>query len=543
MSTASTIIAMRWSITWGTIKHSSWQMVGAIISLLMTIGICLASWQAALTLGGWLPSAGPGDRQRMGTILVMFLVGLTLGVILIQLAFLGQGSNLSSSRFVLYGIPDSQLQVGLYLTGLTGPAGLTGLGCFLALTAIYARTGVGATIMALIAALLAVMVMLALSRAVLDLVDTLMVSQRTRSGLYLLVTVVIMLLCLLPSLLDSGIMDGMAVDTDSLKHLADILAWTPLGAAVRLPEDFLSGSWWALVGRLCVELATLALCFMIGMLCLRHDRLYAGASAERSSAPKGLGMLGRSRDAVDAMTARLLIYLRQDPRKLVSYPLLLVVVILYAVIFRQMPMMLWLGPVVGAWVLEVPEGNALAYDGLALRMEIAAGVKGREDRLSRVRSHLSVAMPCILLLGLVTLALSGAMKGGRDLVISLDMLAVTIGLLLSGLGVAQVFSALLIYPVPSMDQPFTSPQGRAVAQGFLPLLQLLASLVIMLPTFLVALLAMTTVGILPLWLPMPVALANGLIVLAVGVAIGSRIFDRRQSAILLTLDRYASLQS
>ena len=543
MSTASTIIAMRWSITWGTIKHSSWQMVGAIISLLMAIGTCLASWQVALTLGGWLPSASPGDRQRMGTILVLFLVGLTLGVVLIQLAFLGQGSILSSSRFVLYGIPDSQLQVGLYLAGLTGPAGLTGLGCFLALTAIYARTGVGATIMALIAALLAVMVMLALSRAVLDLVGTLMVSQRSRSGLYLLVTVVIMLLCLLPSLLDSGIMDGIAVDTDSLKSLADTLAWTPLGAAVRLPEDFISGSWWALVGRLCMELATLALCFMIGMLCLRHDRLHAGASAERSVAPKGLGMLGRSRDAVDAMAARLLIYLRQDPRRLVSYPLLLVVVILYAVIFRQMPMMLWLGPVVGAWVLEVPEGNALAYDGLALRMEIAAGVKGREDRLSRVRSHLSVAMPCILLLGLVTLALSGAMKGGRDLVISLNMLAVTVGLLLSGLGVAQVFSALLIYPVPSMDQPFGSPQGRAVAQGFLPLLQLLASLVIMLPTFLVALLAMTTVGILPLWLPMPVALANGLIVLAVGVAIGSRIFDRRQSAILLTLDRYASLQS
>ncbi|MBH9980894.1 MULTISPECIES: hypothetical protein [Bifidobacterium] len=543
MSTASTIIAMRWSMTWGTIKHSSWQMVGAIISLLMAIAICLASWQVALTLGIWLPSAGPGDRQRMGSILVLFLAGLTLGVILIQLAFLGQGSNLSPSRFVLYGIPDSQLQVGLYLAGLIGPTGLTGLVCFLALTAVYARMGVGAAIVALVAALLAVMVMLALSRAVLDLVGTLMVSQRSRSGLYLLVTVVIMLLCLLPSLLDSGIMDGMAFDTDSLKSAADILAWTPLGAAVRLPEDFLSGSWWVLFGRLCMELATLALCFMIGMLCLRHDRLYAGASAERSAAPKGLGMLGRSRDTVDAMAARLLIYLRQDPRKLVSYPLLLVVVILYAIIFRQMPMMLWLGPIVGAWVLEVPEGNALAYDGLALHMEIASGVKGREDRLSRVRSHLSVALPCILLLGLVTLVFSGAMKGGPDLVISLDMLAATIGLLLSGLGVAQVFSALLIYPVPSMDQPFTSPQGRAVAQGFLPMLQLLASLVIMLPTLLVALPTMITGGILPLWLPVPVALANGLIVLAVGVALGSRIFDRRQSAILLTLDRYASLQS
>ncbi|WLT10324.1 hypothetical protein [Bifidobacterium asteroides] len=543
MRTAATIIAMRWSITWGTVKHSSWQMVGAIISLLMAIGICLASWQAALVLGGWLPKADPGDRQRMGTILVLFLVGLTLGVILIQLTFLGQGSILGPSRFVLYGIPDGQLQLGLYLAGLAGPAGLTGLVCFLALTAIYARMGVGASIMALVAALLAVMVMLALSRAVLDLVGTLVVSHRTRSGFYLLVTVVIMVLCMLPSLLTSGIMDGMAVDTDSLKSVADILAWTPLGAAVRLPEDLLSGSWWALVGRLFMELATLALCFMIGMVCLRHDRLHTGASAERPTAPKGLGMLGRSQNVVDAMAARLLIYLRQDSRKLVSYPLLLVVVILYAIIFRQMPMMLWLGPVLGALILEIPEGNALAYDGLALRMEIAAGVKGREDRLSRVRSHLIVAMPCMLLLGLVTLILSGAMKGGRDLAISLDMLAVTVGLLLSGLGVAQIFSALLIYPVPSMDQPFTSPQGRAVAQGFLPMLQLLASLVIMLPTLLVALLSMTKGGMLPLWLPMPVALANGLITLAIGVALGSRIFDRRQSAILLTLDRYASLQS
>ena len=94
-----------------------------------------------------------------------------------------------------------------------------------------------------------------------------------------------------------------------------------------------------------------------------------------------------------------------------------------------------------------------------------------------------------------------------------------------------------------MDRPFASPQGRAVAQGFLPILQLLASLLIMLPTLLVALPAMIKGGILPLWLPVPVALANGLIVLDVGVALGSRVFDRRQSAILLTLDRYASLQS
>lgn len=47
------------------------------------------------------------------------------------------------------------------MAGLTGPAGLTGLVCFLALTAIYVRMGVEAAIVALIAALLAVMVILA----------------------------------------------------------------------------------------------------------------------------------------------------------------------------------------------------------------------------------------------------------------------------------------------------------------------------------------------------------------------------------------------
>lgn len=138
-----------------------------------------------------------------------------------------------------------------------------------------------------IAALLAVMVMLALSRAVLDLVGTLMVSRRTRSGLYLLVTMVSMLLSMMPSLLDSGIMDGMAADIDFLKSVADILAgrhWAPLSVCRRISFRDHGGLWsdvcvWSWPPWLSV----------IGMLCLRHDRLHAGAGAGRLVPPRGWG--------------------------------------------------------------------------------------------------------------------------------------------------------------------------------------------------------------------------------------------------------------
>ena len=52
---------------------------------------------------------------------------------------------------------------------------------------------------------------------------------------------------------------------------------------------------------------------------------------------------------------------------------------------------------------------------------------------------------------------------------------------LSGLGVAEVTSCVLMYPVASMDKPFSAPQGRAMAQGFFPFVYVLGSLLLMLP--------------------------------------------------------------
>ena len=46
---------------------------------------------------------------------------------------------------------------------------------------------------------------------------------------------------------------------------------------------------------------------------------------------------------------------------------------------------------------------------------------------------------------------------------------------------AEVTSCVLMYPVASMDKPFSAPQGRAMAQGFFPFVYVLGSLLLMLP--------------------------------------------------------------
>ena len=122
--------------------------------------------------------------------------------------------------------------------------------------------------------------------------------------------------------------------------------------------------------------------------------------------------------------------------------------------------------------MSVVESNGLAYDGRGFTMEVIAGVRGRTDRIGRVRVYVGIMVVYMVLLYLAGIVLVGALTGRwaqpDDLVTGLIFLAVGMGVALSGLGVAEVTSCVLMYPVASMDKPFSAPQGRAMAQGFFP---------------------------------------------------------------------------
>lgn len=104
-------------------------------------------------------------------------------------------------------------------------------------------------------------------------------------------------------------------------------------------------------------------------------------------------------------------------------------------------------------------------------------------------------------------------------------------------------SCVFMYPVPSMDKPFSSPQGRAMAQGFFPFIYMLGSLLLVLPTGIAAVaLALTGVWDTAYWLLIPIALVNGAAALAIGSWLGGKLMDARMLSIVKTLDSFASLQ-
>ena len=82
-----------------------------------------------------------------------------------------------------------------------------------------------------------------------------------------------------------------------------------------------------------------------------------------------------------------------------------------------------------------------------------------------------------------------------------------------------------------------------MAQGFFPFAYLFGSLLLLLPTGIVAI-VLVAIGEISFsyWVLIPVALANGVVMLVLGTWIGGKLLDARMLSIVSTLDSFASLQ-
>lgn len=193
--------------------------------------------------------------------------------------------------------------------------------------------------------------------------------------------------------------------------------------------------------------------------------------------------------------------------------------------------------------MSIVESNGLAYDGRGFTMEVIAGVRGWADRLGRVRVYVGIMVIYMALLYVGCIVIVGVTAGRwaqpDDLIIGF----VGLGVGFSSLGVAEITSCVLMYPVASMDKPFSSPQGRAMAQGFFPFVYMLGSILLMLPTGIAAIVLLVIhAGIVGWLVIIPVALANGIGVLALGTWLGGKLLEARILSIVSTLDSFASLQ-
>ncbi|BAJ71789.1 hypothetical protein [Bifidobacterium longum] len=555
IKTAITLVRLRWTLTLATLRKSAWQTVAYVFSAVLAAGTIIGTGVLAWFIGILPPFTVNADGFPLNILgpggivnIVVVLVGATMTIFIgfIQLMMLGEGSTMNPRKFAIYGIADRNLQFGLLLSGLSGIPSLTGVASLMLWTLAYRHMGPAVIISSLLAAVLAVITMMSISKLVIALSTTLVTSKRGKGAFYIFIVLTFVIICQLPNILvNSGI--AFSLNTETWGAATAIAAWTPFGAAFQLPFDALTGAWAVLIARIAILAVTWIVCFAVCTWCLRHERLTIGANSPSETA-KGIGAFAWMPDSASgAVSARLITYLKRDPRQAMTFAMPVLFLIIFAFQAHGISAVVWQSLIWCGWFMSVVESNGLAYDGRGFTMEVIAGVRGRTDRIGRVRVYVGIMVVYMVLLYLAGIVLVGALTGRwaqpDDLATGLIFLAVGMGVALSGLGVAEVTSCVLMYPVASMDKPFSAPQGRAMAQGFFPFVYMLGSLLLMLPTGIVALVMLLTGAEGGMWLAIiPVALANGIGILALGTWLGGKLMDARMLSIVATLDSFASLQ-
>ena len=517
------IVRLKWQILRNGLRRSTPQLIGLILAGLYGLGALALALSALIGLR----VAPPSDVARTAIVVGGSL--LTLGWMVLPVVAFGSDETLDPTRFATFAVPRRQLVLGLLFSSLVGiPAAVTailGLG-----TVITWSRSVLAVLVAPVAAAVAVLTCVALSRVTATAFSAMSRSRRGReTASVLLVLVLVGLLAAQSSIMKGVFVPGL------LKHVADVLGWTPLGLAWAAPADIVDGAIGSGLLRLALAVVFLVVALMAWDFLLRGALENPRATSGGQVRNTGLGLFGRLPGTpTGAVAARSLTVWRRDPRYLISvaFPLLMPLIVMLPSLTggRGKGGMLALAPLMGlllGWCMH----NDVSYDGTAFWGHIATGVSGRADRIGRLVPTAIVA--CVLLPGYATLGC--AMTGRWD--VWPAVFGMGLGLLLTGFGVASVMSVLSPYPVPAPGaNPFSSPPGSSA----LTVVTLLAagSVIVGLNLPVIGFGIGALVGHIWMgWLCLTLAVVLGSGALIFGTSWGARLYERRAPELLAELSR------
>ena len=555
METVLAIIRLRWTLTIAALRKSVWQTVGYVIAIVVGVGYAIGVGVVAALIGSNQIVNAAADNIGLSAYLSMIhLVVILLGsfvvimVVFIQLMLIGDGSTMNTKRFSLYAIPDHRLQLGILLAGLSGIPSICGTLALLLWSMAYRWMGVWPVVVALIAAPVTIVTIMSLSKLILALATTLVTSKRGKAALYVVTMTVFIVAAQLPNMITGAFSEDSGFNVTGLSRVVTVLSWTPLGAAFQLPFDAFAGNAVALIGRIMLLVVTWMVCFAGCVWCIRHDRVTTGA-ADRTVTVKGIGAFAWMPDSVSgALSARLFTYLKRDPRQTMMFIMPVIFIVIFTIQSRSLDgesFVVWMGMMLGVWLMMMGEANGLSYDGRGFTMEVITGVRGFDDRVARARVFITIVVLYVLVLGVACFIVTGDWRTLTGLTYGGMSIGLAIGLACSSIGLAEIVNCVLMYPVPSMDKPFSTPQGRAVAQGFFPFVYLFGSLILMVPTGLVAI-VLTVLGSETWdqwhWVLGLVGIINGLAMAAVGSWLSGKLLYARAINVVHTLDSFASLQ-
>ncbi|GAA1959243.1 hypothetical protein [Microbacterium deminutum] len=510
---AAHILRLRVALLFGALRGDRGHVTRMVIGLLVLVGgIAAASWA--------LLSLRDAEADVVLAITVLGGSAVTLGFALAPLIG-GAHDPLDPRRFTVLGLGGGRLAAVLAMVGFISIPALSLL--VLAVCAAIVWSDHGAPwIASAVGAILGVATCVLLARVCMALGSLFLRHRRSRelSGLFVLVVLVVVI----PVGVFLASLEWHGSVPSQLLQAASTLAVTPLGAAWAFPGLIAEGDDSAWMSLLVAVGTIVVLGAMWAWLVHRILTTTERPAPERERG--GLGWFGVAPGTPGgAISGRSLMYWFRDRRYIVNVlviPVAAAITVVPLLIAGVPPEIVALVPVpFAALFLGWLPHNDVAYDSTALWMHVATGVRGWSDRIGRLVPVLLVGLPLLAVAVPVAISLHGRWA-------LLPALAgICLSLFLCGLGLSSIASVVAPYAVSRPgESPFQHPPRIGAGAGLSQGLVMVGSIVLSAPALWWGWIALTRdidAAMLALW----GGLAIGLVVLILGVVIGSFVFERR----------------
>lgn len=508
---AAHVLRLRFALLLGSLRGE--RRTRALIGLVAVVAVTVVVCTAVLSLAdASVPVARAVTVLGGAALLLGFLVGPVL---------VGSVDQLDPRRFAVFGVDERRMPWVLTLAALVSVPSLALLAVYISVCVVAIRLGapwplaVLGTIVGLVTTALMARIGMAVNALLLP-------ERRSRELTALFALALIVVAFPVAVFLGSFRWDGHV--PVSVAALGAALGVTPLGASPGFLFALAGGDTAAAWAGGVVALLTAALLWGVWAWLVR--RLLTTTERPVTSRERtGLGWFALlPSTAFGAIAARSLVYWLRDRRYIMN-----IIVVPVAGVLTVFPLMVAGVPLEIAALVPVPvmalffgwlPHNDVAYDSTALWTHVASGVRGLPDRLGRLVPVLLVAVPVLAIAVPLSMLLIG------EWILMLPLVGLAASLLFSALGVSSVVSVVAPYAVSRPgDSPFQQPQRPTSRGTYGPAAAFLGAIVLSAPTiWLFAATIVDGAGYAPaaFW----VGIANGLLVLALGAAIGGRIFER-----------------
>ena len=512
------ILRLKLRLLGNSFRRSSWQLVALALGLLYGLGTAILVVGGLFALRFFDVDIAASATIVLGAIVLVVYTVLPL--------ILGIDDTLDPRKFALFGIQNNKLATSLALASFISVPTIVVAIMAIAQIVTWSR-GPAPVILAIVGAVLIVVTCVLSARISTSIAAFLLSTRRARDTTGILG--LLALVSLSPVIIALISVDWAKEGLDVLAAIAQVVGWTPLGAAWAVPADAAAGDFGGAMLKLLIAVAWVGL-LAVGWRALVATMLVTPQRQANARKYSGLGWFGiLPANPTGVIAARSLTYWLRDSRYGTS-----LIAIPFIPIFMVIALIVGVGPLPLIALLPLPViclflswsiHNDVAFDNTAVWLHLSASTSGRADRLGRLIPALVVGLLVIAVGSVVSSLVYG------DWSVLPSLVGVSVAILLSGLGLSSIMSARFPYPaVRPGDSPFAQPQNGSPA-GTIQALSFLAIVVFAAPSLFSAVLGIMYGGFWPL-----VALGSGLVIgvgmLLVGIFWGSALFERRGSQIL-----------